>query len=168
MLPLVGGGEHDWANILSRRAALQYETTISAMLIAIGWLGLIATLLSKATPAERLRGYVWGTVQDAIRIYKGSDGVEDESAWAEAKQQIGGLETRRLLRTSTVHAVSTSIDVVDRMYTAVGGTSVYEESPLQRHFRDVHVASQHMMVAEPVMELAGRVMSDIEDNALGL
>ena len=44
MLPLVGSGEHDWANILSRWAALQYDTTISAMLIAIGWLGLIATL----------------------------------------------------------------------------------------------------------------------------
>jgi hypothetical protein len=43
MLPLVGGGEHDWANILSRWGALQYDTTISAMLIAIGWLGLIAT-----------------------------------------------------------------------------------------------------------------------------
>ena len=41
------------------------------------------------------------------------------------------------------------------MYTTVGGTSVYEESALQRHFRDVHVASQHMMVAEPVLELAG-------------
>jgi alkylation response protein AidB-like acyl-CoA dehydrogenase len=91
-----------------------------------------------------------------------------QHAWDEAMQQIGVLETRRLLRTSTVHAVSTSIAVVDRMYTAVGGTSVYEESPLQRHFRDVHVASQHMMVAEPVMELAGRVMTNVEDNALGL
>lgn len=43
-LPLVGGGEHDWANILSRWGALQYDATISATLIAIGWLGLFATL----------------------------------------------------------------------------------------------------------------------------
>ena len=48
MLPLVGGGEHDWANILSRWRALQYDTTIPAMLIAIGWLGLIATLARTA------------------------------------------------------------------------------------------------------------------------
>ena len=54
------------------------------------------------------------------------------------------------------------------MYTAVGGTSVYEDSALQRHFRDVHVASQHMMVAEPVVELAGRVMSGIDNSAPGL
>tara|TARA_B110000014_G_scaffold259928_2_gene248639 strand:- start:724 stop:888 length:165 start_codon:yes stop_codon:yes gene_type:complete len=54
------------------------------------------------------------------------------------------------------------------MYTTVGGSSVYEESALQRHFRDIHVASQHMMVAEPVMELAGRVISGTDDDAPGL
>ena len=67
-----------------------------------------------------------------------------------------------------MHAVATSIGVIDRMYTSVGGTSVYEESALQRHFRDVHVASQHMMVAEPVLELAGRVLSGIDASAPGL
>ena len=90
------------------------------------------------------------------------------TAWTEAQQGEGSLETRRLLRTSTAHAVATSIDVIDRMYTTVGGTSVYEESALQRHFRDVHVASQHMMVAEPVLELAGRVMTGVDNNAPGL
>ena len=91
-----------------------------------------------------------------------------ETAWEEAQTTVGSLETRRLLRTSTVHAVTTAISIIDRMYTTVGGSSVYEESALQRHFRDVHVASQHMMVAEPVMELAGRVMSGIDDQAPGL
>ncbi len=91
-----------------------------------------------------------------------------ETAWEEAQKTVGSLETRRLLRTSTVHAVTTAINIIDRMYTTVGGSSVYEESALQRHFRDVHVASQHMMVAEPVMELAGRVMSGIDDQAPGL
>ena len=64
--------------------------------------------------------------------------------------------------------MTTSAQVIDRMYTVVGGTSIYEESALQRHFRDVHVASQHMMVSEPVMELAGRVITGVEDNAPGL
>ena len=47
-------------------------------------------------------------------------------------------------------------------------TSVYETSCLQQHFRDVHVASAHMMVGEPVMELAGRVMLGLDDKAFGL
>ena len=88
--------------------------------------------------------------------------------WQHAQLAPGSLEDRRQMRTATVHAVNTSIDVIDRMYTLLGGTSVYEMSCLQRHFRDVHVASQHMMVGEPVMELAGRVMLGLDDKAFGL
>ena len=58
-------------------------------LIVCALLGLIVTLLSKATPLEQIRGYVWGTVADAIRVYKGSDGAEGESAWAEASLVAG-------------------------------------------------------------------------------
>jgi hypothetical protein len=39
---------------------------------------------------------------------------------------------------------------------------------LQQYFRDVHVASQHMMVGEPVMELAGRVLLGLDEEGLGL
>ena len=42
-LPLVGGGEHDWTNILSRWGALQYDTTLAMILIVVGWLGLFST-----------------------------------------------------------------------------------------------------------------------------
>ncbi|MBM36053.1 MAG: acyl-CoA dehydrogenase [Acidimicrobiaceae bacterium] len=108
-------------------------------------------------------------VADAsLRAARSSFYEDIATAWAEAQNGICSLESRRLLRTSTVHAVATSIGVIDRMYTSVGGTSVYEESALQRHFRDVHVASQHMMVAEPVLELAGRVLSGIDASAPGL
>jgi len=53
-------------------------------LLVCALLGLLVTLFSKATPLEQIRGYVWGTVADAIRVYKGSEGSEDESAWASA------------------------------------------------------------------------------------
>jgi alkylation response protein AidB-like acyl-CoA dehydrogenase len=72
------------------------------------------------------------------------------------------------MRTANVHAVTTAIDVIDQMFRLMGGSSVYETSCLQRHFRDVHVAAAHMMVGEPVMELAGRVMLGLDENALGL
>ena len=63
---------------------------------------------------------------------------------------------------------NTAVTVIDRMFSLVGGSSVFETSCLQRHFRDVHVASQHMMVSEPVMELAGRVIMGLDDEASGL
>ena len=48
------------------------------------------------------------------------------------------------------------------MYGAGGGTSIYRLSPLQRRFRDVHAATQHVMVGLPTYELAGRVLLGLE------
>ncbi len=91
-----------------------------------------------------------------------------DEAWDHAQHAPETLTHRRLLRTATVHATNTAVRVIDTMYTHMGGTSVFEDSCLQRHFRDVHVATQHMMVGEPVMELAGRVMLGLDDKAFGL
>jgi alkylation response protein AidB-like acyl-CoA dehydrogenase len=91
-----------------------------------------------------------------------------DAAWQRAQTGPEDLHERRALRTANIHALTTSIRVIDRMYTAVGGTSVFEDSCLQQHFRDVHVASQHMMVGEPVMELAGRVLLGLDAEAPGL
>jgi hypothetical protein len=44
------------------------------------------------------------------------------------------------------------------MYDLGGGSSVFLSSPLQRRFRDAHVATQHLMVAPPTYELVGRVL----------
>jgi alkylation response protein AidB-like acyl-CoA dehydrogenase len=68
------------------------------------------------------------------------------------------LEQRALLRTAATHATREAAAAVDLAYEAGGGTSVYATSPLQRHFRDVHVVTQHVMVAPPTYELAGRVL----------
>lgn len=91
-----------------------------------------------------------------------------DDAWVAAQTQSEGLEQRRQLRTANIHAVTTAVGVIDRLYTIAGGSSIYETSCLQQHFRDIHVVSQHMMVAEPVMELAGRVLLELDDSAPGL
>ena len=48
-------------------------------------------------------------------------------------------------------------EAVDRCYTAGGGAAIYDDSALQRVFRDVHVATQHAMVAPRTHELTGRL-----------
>lgn len=68
------------------------------------------------------------------------------------------LERRSALRLASTHAVDASVRAVDSCYTLGGGTSVYRASSLQRRFRDVHVITQHMMVAAPTYELAGRIL----------
>ncbi len=91
-----------------------------------------------------------------------------DEVWEKIHREPSTIDDRLALRTANVHAMNTAVKVIDRMYTIVGGTSVFENSPLQQHFRDVHVASQHMMVSETVMELAGRVLIGLDDEAAGL
>lgn len=73
-----------------------------------------------------------------------------------------GTSQRRDIRLATTHATRASADAVDLMYHLAGGTSVYRKSPLQRIFRDVHVATQHMMVSASTLELTGRLLLGLE------
>ncbi len=85
------------------------------------------------------------------------------AAWNVA--QRGGpldLPPRARLRLAATHATASAAHVTDRLYGAGGGTAIYAESPLQRCFRDVHVVTQHMMVAQPTLELTGRVLLGVD------
>ena len=77
-------------------------------------------------------------------------------AWAAAEAGEARDPTRVALRQAATHATSASASAVDACYTAGGGAAVYSTSPLQRVFRDVHVATQHAMVAPRTMEVVGR------------
>jgi alkylation response protein AidB-like acyl-CoA dehydrogenase len=80
-------------------------------------------------------------------------------AWRKAQQGDAiGIEDRALLRLAATHATRSSADVVRRMFELGGGSVVYASHPLQRRFRDAYTATQHMMIAPPSWELAGRVL----------
>ncbi|MEQ9528468.1 MAG: flavin-dependent monooxygenase, partial [Parvibaculaceae bacterium] len=88
-----------------------------------------------------------------------------EAAW-EAAVRDGEITVahRRDIRLATTHAVQSAVRAVDLMYTLGGGSSVYRSSPLQRQFRDVHVATQHMMVSDATLELTGRLLLGVPTN----
>lgn len=114
---------------------------------------------SKATLADRAHSHLEvaraeATLRSARAFYFESI----ESAWATAMaNEKVSIDQRRDIRLATTYAVEASIKTVDAMYTLGGGASVYRESPLQRHFRDVHMASQHIMVAPSTLETVGRL-----------
>lgn len=68
------------------------------------------------------------------------------------------------LRRAATHASETAARVTGDMYALAGGSAVYASSPLQRRQRDVHVATQHMLVGPATWELAGRVALGVESD----
>jgi hypothetical protein len=45
LLPLVGGGEHDWTTLFGQWGVLRHDTAIASVVRALGWIGMIACLL---------------------------------------------------------------------------------------------------------------------------
>ena len=81
------------------------------------------------------------------------------SAWDAAENHARvSVEQRAALRLAATHATAASASAVDTAYDLGGGTSIYETSSLQKRFRDVHAATQHMLIGPSTWELTGRLM----------
>ncbi|MEA2273648.1 MAG: indole-3-acetate monooxygenase [Solirubrobacteraceae bacterium] len=82
-----------------------------------------------------------------------------EAAWHAAQgEEPVSVALRRGLRLAATHAVRTSAEVARSMYDLAGGTAIYDDSPLQRRFRDAHTATAHFQVNEASRELPGRIL----------
>ncbi|HAB57614.1 MAG TPA: acyl-CoA dehydrogenase, partial [Acidimicrobiaceae bacterium] len=97
--------------------------------------------------------------------------VADEvgRSWADVVATGQVADDRKVALRLAANAVAeAAIGAVDRCYTSAGGEAVYRRSPLQRVFRDIHVASQHAMVAGRVFEPLGRFEFGLETDTGGL
>jgi indole-3-acetate monooxygenase len=116
--------------------------------------GARRTLAERSTVQAEL-----ARAEAALRAARGLVLEEADRAWQAA--QAGGsiAERHRVgLRMAATHATGVAAEVTTSMYHAAGGSSIYDSSPLQRRFRDVHVATQHVMVAPATWELTGRLL----------
>jgi alkylation response protein AidB-like acyl-CoA dehydrogenase len=126
--------------------------------LAVGKIGMG----SNRTLAERPA--TWTAVaraEAALRAARAFYYAAIDEAWDVARG--GGevpVELRLGLRLAATHAVRTAADVARDMYDLGGGSSIYDESPLQRRFRDAHAASAHFQVNPATWELAGRLLLD--------
>jgi len=68
------------------------------------------------------------------------------------------IEARGLVRLASTHAVEASVAAVDAAWLLSGGSALARSGRVQRRFRDVHGVTQHMLVAPPTWELAGRTL----------
>ncbi len=84
-----------------------------------------------------------------------------DEAWQAAQAAAPvSVELRTGLRLAATHAVRTAAEVARDMYDLGGGSSIYEDSPLQRRFRDAYTATAHFQVNPTTWELTGRLLLD--------
>lgn len=101
----------------------QYKYMRAAYGLAVcAGLGVIVSLLTQPRPLDEVRGYVWGTVPDAIRRYKGSEGIEGTSAFAEASLRAGSDDQ---VRGSGLLPVVTLSSALASLIGAEAGSLVY-------------------------------------------
>ena len=76
--------------------------------------------------------------------------------WAAANAGTISLDHRAAMRLAATHSIRLAAQIVDTAYNAAGATAIYEDHPLQRHFQDVHVITQHLQGRLSHYELVGR------------
>lgn len=70
-------------------------------------------------------------------------------------------------RLAIVHAMHEAVRAVDKVFHAAGTNAIFTGPPLERAFRDVHVALQHGAALPSYFESAGKVMLGLRPGDVG-
>jgi len=91
---------------------------------------------------------------------------ELSQTWEQAQSEgAQSVERRTALRLACTHVTRTAAEVCREIYDMGGGAVLYEDSPIQRRFRDAHAITQHIVTAPASYELFGRVLFGEPTNA---
>ncbi len=117
-------------------------------------LGAVQHEVAEAHAAiESARAWLYGTVEDAWRTTLAGQPVS--------------MEQRRDLTLAAAHATRAASHATGIAHVNAGGTAVYETSPIERCFRDVHAATQHAGTSPRTFASAGRLLLGLApDNPL--
>ena len=138
---------------LARRAIEEFKQ------IALSKQDLFGTRLS-----EKVQAHVGLARAEALlRSARSYWYSEVEAAWNAADQGCPlSLENRAALRIASLVAVENSVAAADLLYRLAGSSAIFQSSPLERCWRDVHTAAQHMQVQDGRWETAGRVLMGLD------
>ena len=88
-------------------------------LVASASIGIVVTFFTKPESKERQAGLVWGTVKEAIKRYKGSEGSEDDEANTLAMPRKGEVEAEPM-GDADLPVVKVSAAVLEKLRAKVG------------------------------------------------
>jgi alkylation response protein AidB-like acyl-CoA dehydrogenase len=103
------------------------------------------TIAEATALVESARTYLYSTADALWQALLG--GATDEAV----------APQRARVRLAAAHAATASVRATDLVHAAMGATSIFQGTPLERQFRDVHTAAAHVMIGPLVYEAAGRV-----------
>jgi len=131
--------------------------------LAVGKVGLGSSrTLAERAPTQAAVATAEASLSAARALYYAA--IED--AWQAAQRdEPVPVALRNALRVAATHAVRTSAEVTRVMYDLAGGSAIYDDSPLQRRFRDAHTATAHFQVNEASRELPGRILLGLPADA---
>ncbi len=90
-----------------------------------------------------------------------------QQAWQRINTEgSASLEDRRALRLAASQATLMATQAVDKVYNAAGGSALQGDISLQKHFRDIHAATQHRMVSPEILRMAAAVRLDNQPGQL--
>ena len=72
------------------------------------------------------------------------------------------LRQRAIVRLAAAKAAEASVQAVDLLFNAAGGTALFETNLIGRCFRDVHATTQHIGTNASNYELGGRVLLGLD------
>lgn len=72
------------------------------------------------------------------------------------------LERKRDVLLATVHAIRSAADAVVLVHEVAGTSAVRNQADFQRHFRDIHVITQHAFASTSRYESIGKLLFELE------
>lgn len=115
--------------------------------------------LAERTPTQADLARADATVRSAWAFLVDTVGAAWDTAVAGDPPSV---EHQRLLRLAATDAAQRCAGAVRDLHLLAGGAAVYLDNPIQRLFRDSHVATQHAMVAPRTYEPVGRLLLGLE------
>jgi alkylation response protein AidB-like acyl-CoA dehydrogenase len=104
-------------------------------------------------------------ILNAARAYVvDSVGILWKEVCADAHDPVRAIAHARL---AIVHATHEAVRSVDLVFHAAGTNAIYCRNPLERYFRDIHVAVQHNTAFPAHYESAGKVLMGLRPTDMG-
>ena len=119
----------------------------------------------------RERPLVQGQVAQAAAIVNAARSYVIDSLsqpWAAARANLSD-PSKEIgdLRLAIPHAIRESVRAVDMVFHVAGTNAIYTANPLERQFRDIHVAVQHIAAFPKNFESAGMVLMGLRPSDPG-